>query len=132
MEAPALLVLPHAAPTAQHHLKSGILTLDKDIGPGHEPLVLGGAVEGTAEVASVVGHGSPEDELAAAQPGDIAAAAHVHPRVVLPQLPAHRRGSPASTTHPNYTGFRQNWGFFLANRSQCSYPCHSQKNSEGC
>lgn len=128
----ALLVVPHTAPTAEHNLKkSGILTLDKDVDPGHEPLVLGGAVEGAAEVPGVVGRGSPEDELAAAQPGDIAAAARVHPGVVLPQLPAHRRGSPASTTQPNHTGFRQNWGFLQANCSQCSYPCHSQINGKG-
>lgn len=120
--APALLLLPHATPTAQHSLKPEILTLHKDVDPGHE---LGGAVEGTAEVASVVGRGSPEGELAAVRPGGIAAAADVHPRVVLPQLPAHGRGSPASTTHPNYSQFRQNWGFLLASHSRCSHPCRS-------
>lgn len=112
VEAPALPALP---PTAQHDSRSGILTLDKDIDPGHGPLELGGAVEGTAEVASVVGRGSPEDDLAAARPGGVAAAADVHAGVVvLPQLPAHRWGSPASTNH---TGFRKNWGFLLAIRS---------------
>lgn len=105
VEAPAL---PPTPPTAQHDVRNRILTLHIDIDAGQGSLVLGGAAGGTAEVSSVVGCGSPEQQLAAARPGAVTAGAHLHTGIVPSHLPAHRWGSPATTTHTNYTASRKN------------------------